>query len=125
MARIRTLVVDDNPTFLRSFSRMLSSYAELLVVGEASSAAGAVEQINSLHPDLVLMDMVMPDINGLEATRIIKSKPGAPRIIICTLHDDIRYETAATAAGADGFLAKSALSSSLLLTIRSLFNRQE
>lgn len=121
-AQIRTLIVDDNPSFLRSVSQMIASYGELTLVGEARSAAGAVEQIALLHPDFVLMDMVMPDLNGFEATRIIKTRPGAPRVIICTLYDDKRYADAAMAVGADGFLAKSALSKQLLAVIHSLFN---
>ncbi|MEO8287047.1 MAG: response regulator transcription factor [Chloroflexota bacterium] len=125
MAQIRTLVVDDNPAFLRSVSRLISSYKEFEIVGEASSAAEALKQIALSHPDLVLMDMVMSDLSGLDATRIIKAESDAPRVIICTLYGDARYAEAATAAGADGFLSKSALSKQLLQVVYSLFSSKE
>ena len=71
MTRLRTLLVDDNETFLNSVTMLISSYPELEVVGLAHSAAEAIEQTELLHPHLVLMDMVMPGLNGiggLEAT---------------------------------------------------------
>jgi len=121
MTPIRTLVVDDNLTFLASAIELISSYPEFRVVGQAPSACEALRQIALLHPDLVLIDMIMPGVSGLEATRLIKSVERAPRVIICTLHTDKRYEEAATAVGADGFLPKSAMSKQLLPLVQALF----
>lgn len=121
MAKIRILIVDDNAAFLRSVSQLIASYQDFQLVGLALSAGDALEKIPFLRPDLVLMDMVMPDLGGLEATRLIKAEPNAPRVIICTLYHDARYEEAATGAGADGFLSKSALSKQLLPLAHGLF----
>ncbi len=125
MATIRVLIVDDSPAFLRSVSQLISTYQEFQLVGEASSAAGALRQVRLLRPDLVLMDVVMPDMNGLEATRLLKSEPDAPRVIICTLYATAQHEEAARAAGADSFLPKSALSKKLLHVAQSLLNLHE
>lgn len=121
MAKIRILIVDDSPAFLKSASQLIASYQDFQLVGQASSVNEALKQIPLSHPDLVLMDMVMPGLSGLEATRLIKAKTGAPRVIICTLYVDARYEEAATGAGADGFLSKSALSKQLLPLVYELF----
>ncbi|MDQ6692826.1 MAG: response regulator transcription factor [Chloroflexota bacterium] len=125
MPPIRILVVDDSPTFLSSLAQLLASLEEFEVVGTALSASGAIEQIAQSHPDLVLMDMVMPDMNGLEATRLVKAEPDAPRVIICTLYATTQYEEAAKAAGADGFLPKSALSKKLLHVAQSFLKLYE
>jgi DNA-binding NarL/FixJ family response regulator len=125
MSQLRTLLVDDNDTFLNSVSIFLSSYPELEVVGLARSGVEAIEKSEALHPQLVLIDAVMPGMNGLDATRIIKGKSKAPRVVIWTLHTDSQYETAAAAAGADGFLPKSALAKRLLPLIHTLFGLPE
>ena len=121
MTHIRTLVVDDNITFLTSVTQLIASYPEFQVVGEAPSATEALRQIALLHPDLVLIDMVMPGMSGLEATRLIKAELDAPRVIICTLYANKHYEAAAAEVGADGFLPKSALSKQLLPLVQALF----
>ena len=76
------------------------------MVGRARSGEEAITAIESLGPDLVLMDHVMPGMRGIEATRAIKTRPGAPRIIVLTSHDRADLRAAAEAAGADGFLSK-------------------
>ena len=121
MAKIRILIVDDSRAFLKSASQLIARHQDFQLVGQASSVNEALAQIHLLHPDLVLMDMVMPGLSGLEATRLIKAKTGAPRVIICTLYADIRYEEASTGAGADGFLSKSVLSKQLLPLVYELF----
>jgi DNA-binding NarL/FixJ family response regulator len=120
---IRVLAVDDSPDFLKLVVRLLSTAPAIQIVGQAHSGYHALEQVTALHPDLVLMDVAMPDMNGLEATRTIKARPGAPRVIILTLHDNAEYRAAAEAAGADAFVAKWELNTALLPLIYILFEK--
>src|SRR5438105_3576362 len=80
-----------------------------------------LEQVAMLNPDLVLMDLAMPGMNGLETTRQIKARPAAPRVVIMTLYDVAEYRAAARDATADGFIAKSSIRSQLLPLLASLF----
>jgi CheY-like chemotaxis protein len=109
----RTIVVDDNPTLLKVVARLLSSIPGVEVVGEANSGHGALEAVDRLRPDLVLMDLAMPGMDGLEATRRLVARPGAPAVIIMTVHDLPHYRDAALAAGARKFIAKSELGKQL------------
>jgi len=119
--RRRVLLVDDSPEFLESASHFLTTDPQLEIVGRAYSGRGALEQVPVLKPDLVLMDLSMPEMNGLDATREIKSAPGGPRVIILTLHDNPEYRAAAEAVQADGFVAKTELGLQLLPLIQELF----
>ncbi len=117
---LRILLVDDNRRFLEAVRRFLAQES-FEIVGQALSGAAALEQVARLNPDLVLMDMAMPKMSGLEATRQIKSHPNPPRVIMLTLHDSPAYAAEARAFGADGFVVKSEFGSELLPLIRMLF----
>ena len=119
MTNLHTLVVDDSFEFLVAAVRSLAPHFE--VVDIAFSGYGAIEQINRSPPDVVLLDLVMPTMNGLETTRKIKMRPNAPSVIIITLYDTPQYREAAEAAGADGFLRKSDVGTKLLPMIQELF----
>jgi len=119
---IRVLLVDDNPEFLKSAHRFLSLQPSLQVVGGVTSGADALGQIPRLTPHLVLMDWAMPEMSGLEATRLIKGQKDAPRVVILTLHDIPRYRLAAQSAGADGFISKADWSRQLMPLIQQLFS---
>jgi DNA-binding NarL/FixJ family response regulator len=121
MDYVRLLVVDDSPVFLASAIAFIANLPRFLVVGNAGSGHDAIEQVQLLRPDLVLIDLTMPDLNGLELTRRIKANPNPPRVVIVTLHDLPRYQAAALAAGADAFLVKDEFSRSLETVIRQLF----
>ena len=121
MSPLRVLLVDDSHDFLESAARFLSAYPCLEIVGWTLSGRDAQELVARLQPDLVLMDLSMPGMNGLEATRQIKALPGAPCVVILTLYDNREYREAAEAAGADGFVTKSELGTQLLPLIRTLF----
>lgn len=125
MELIRTLLVDDSPEFLDAAGRFLASHPNIELVGSALSGKEAFEQVALLNPDLVLMDLAMPGINGLETTRRIKAEPGAPRVIILTLHDNPEYRAASESVDADGFIAKSDFGAELLPLIRHIFEKDE
>jgi DNA-binding NarL/FixJ family response regulator len=121
MASLRILLVDDSPIFLEAAAGFLSADPWIASVGRSLSGREACAQILLTNPDLVLMDVAMADLNGLEVTRQIKAGPVSPRIVIVTLHDTPEYRMAAQAAGADGFIAKSELGTTLLPLIHTLF----
>lgn len=121
MDLIRTLLVDDNPKFLEAASRFLISDPYIDVIATSLSGEEAIEQVNRLNPDLVLMDIALPGINGLDATRRIKSLPDPPYVIILTLHDNDEYRNASQAVQADDFIAKSDFGNDLLNKIYKLF----
>lgn len=110
---MRVLVVDDSPQFAAAITRYLSAVLQLEVVGHARSGLEAIEQVTRLHPDVVLMDWMMPEMDGLEATRRIKRGPHPPQVIIVTLNDGTEYRHQARLAGADGFVSKGDLGPAL------------
>jgi DNA-binding NarL/FixJ family response regulator len=118
---VRTLLVDDSPEFLGAATRFLAADPQIEIVGRALSARQAIEEAARLQPDLVLMDVAMPEMNGLVATRHIKGQPNPPRVIALTLYDNDEYRAQAQAAGADGFVAKSEFGTQLLPLIYTLY----
>jgi DNA-binding NarL/FixJ family response regulator len=114
LADIDVFIVDDSPSFVRSVTRLLEQSNVASVLGSASSAEDGLEQAAALRPDLVLMDISLPGMSGIEATHRVKQTPGAPPVIIVTMHDEPEYREAALAAGADGFVVKSELDSDLI-----------
>ncbi|MDZ8051704.1 MAG: response regulator transcription factor [Aulosira sp. ZfuVER01] len=120
MPPLRILLVDDSLAFLESAARFLAMDRELEIVGRVLSGEEALKQVPQLCPDLVLMDLAMPGINGLEATRQIKERPSAPYVVVLTLNDGSEYRTAALAVGADGLVTKSEIGTALLPLIHSL-----
>ena len=104
---LRVLLVDDAPEFLHAIRRFLSADRGVHVVGASQSGSEALAAVPLLDPDLVLMDIDMPGMTGLEATREIKRTTPRVKVIIVTLHDWQSHRDAAQAAGADGFIHKS------------------
>ena len=117
---IRVLLVDDSSLFLASASRVLAADPCVDIVGQVSSGAAALEQLSQLECDLVLVDLVMPGMNGLEVALRIRELPRPPRVVLLTLDDTPEYRSAASAC-ADGFLGKSHTATQLLPLIHSLF----
>ena len=121
MNKIKVLLVDDSEQFLQSATAFLFQCPSVEVIGTATSGKDAIKKVQELRPDLVLMDIAMPQMNGIEATRCIKGQAEAPKIIILTLHDNAEYRSAAKDAGADGFVRKSNLLTHLLPLLDTLF----
>jgi DNA-binding NarL/FixJ family response regulator len=115
----RILIVDDHPSF-RSTARMLFESEGYEVVGEAADGAEAIGLAQALQPDIVLLDVAMPQVNGLEALPRIKAERPETKIIMVTVHDEDAYRRAAAERGADAFLLKKTLTTTLLPTIQHL-----
>ncbi|MGX5694901.1 response regulator [Agromyces soli] len=119
MSGLRTLVVDDH-ALVRSGIVGLLEAAELEVVGEAGDGLEAVELARGLRPDVVLMDIRMPGLDGIEATRRITAAPDAPNVLVLTTFDLDEYVYRALQAGASGFLLKDAPPERLVDAVRTV-----
>jgi DNA-binding NarL/FixJ family response regulator len=117
---ITVLVVDDQPLQRFGFRMLLDSNPDTEVVGEAGTGAEAVRRVTDLHPDVVLMDVRMPGMDGIEATRRIVEAGGRTRILMLTTFDLDEYAHRALRAGASGFLLKDAHPEELLAGIRAV-----
>ena len=117
---VTVLVVDDSEEFLLGACSWVTAQPGLRLAGTARSGAEALTAVERLRPDLVLMDVAMPGMDGLEATRRIKSHPGAPLVVMLTFHATQVARQEAWAAGADGFVAKADVSEELHRVIDEL-----
>jgi DNA-binding NarL/FixJ family response regulator len=116
---IRVLLVDDQALFREGLETLLSIHRDIQVVGQASNGQEAVEVAAQLHPDVVLMDVRMPILNGVRATRRLKKSQPQCRVIVLTTFDDDEYVFDALRAGAVGYLLKDVASARLVEAIRA------
>ena len=118
---IRVLLADDQQLVRTGFRMILRAEADIEVVGEAADGAQAVDAVRRLSPDVVVMDIRMPIMDGLEATRrIAELPPGRPRVLVLTTFDLDEYVYQALRAGAGGFLLKDGPAEQLVGAIRAL-----
>ena len=115
---IRVLLVDDQPLLRTGFALVLGSEPDLEVVGEASDGAVALTQVQALRPDVVLMDIRMPRMDGIEATRRLTAAGPLPRVLVLTTFDHDEYVVEALRAGASGFLLKDVPAEDLVEAVR-------
>jgi len=115
---IRVLLVDDRPTVQTGLKIWLSLESDLEVVGEASDGSEAISLTQALRPDVVLMDVEMPGMDGISATAALRSVAPRSAVVILTLHDDAATRTRAREAGAAAFVAKHQMEETLLAEIR-------
>jgi two-component system response regulator NreC len=121
MAKIRVLVTDDHAIVRDGICALLALTGDIEAVGEATNGREALEMVAKLSPDIVLMDIVMPLMDGLEATRRIhKDFPGT-KVVVLTQYEDREYVLPVIEAGASGFISKAAASSELTSAIRSVY----
>ena len=113
MNRIKVLIADDHLDFRRVIHDFLNRLPDVSVVGEAANGDDAVNKVEKLFPDVVLMDISMPLMNGIEATRIIKQRWPEMKVLIATNHDDPMRRKQAFEAHADGFILKGSMKPSL------------
>jgi DNA-binding NarL/FixJ family response regulator len=121
VSKITVLIVDDHTLVRDGISALLALAGDIDVVGEASNGSEAIEKVRELNPDVVLMDVSMPILGGLESTRRI-CKEFRTKVIILTQYDDKEYVFPAIEAGASGFISKVAASAELATGIRSVYN---
>jgi DNA-binding NarL/FixJ family response regulator len=118
---IRILIVDDNADFRRRLKEFLAPEPDMEVVGEAADGQEAIGKVRELQPDLVLMDVRMPGINGLSATRQLRDEMPEVKVIMLSLYDLEEYREAALASGASGYMVKKSLVQELIPAIRAVF----
>ena len=118
MSKIRVLMVDDHAILREGLRALLNYYDDVEIVGEAQDGNEALVQVDALAPDVVLMDIAMPGMNGLEATRRIREKYPQTRVLVLTQHEDRQYVVPLLQAGASGFLTKRALATELINALR-------
>lgn len=116
---IRVMIVDDHPAFRRGVALMVEGVAEIEIVAEAETGAEAVELATEASPDVVMMDLRMPDLDGIEATRRISRLDASPAVIVLTMFEDDDSVFAAMRAGARGYLLKGADQDEIVGAIRA------
>ncbi len=117
-SRIRILLVDDHAVLRAGLRMLLNAEGDMQVVGEASDAAGGIQQAAELQPDIVLLDISMPSASGLDTIKEIRHQVPTSHIIILTMHDDEGYLRLALSSGASGYVLKQAANNDLLAAIR-------
>jgi two-component system, NarL family, response regulator NreC len=108
MSKIKVLVVDDHTLVRQGIRSLLALADDIEIVGEAADGREAVEKVGQLAPDVVLMDLAMPNMGGLEATRRIRRQFPATKVLVVTQYDDSEYVIPVIEAGARGFITKTA-----------------
>lgn len=121
MGRIRVLLADDNREFADGVRTWLESQGGFEVVGVVHTGRDAIREAKHLNPDLVLTDLNMPDLNGIEVSQLLKSSPDAPRVVVVSLHESETIRAKAWSAGADGYVPKPRVMDDLMVVIRELF----
>ncbi|MEN4903403.1 response regulator transcription factor [Luteimonas sp. TWI1416] len=124
MDKIKVLLVDDHDGFINAALRHLRRLDWLDVVGTAGNGLEAIAQSEALRPDVVLMDLAMPEMGGLQAARLIKAQDDPPYIVIASHFDDAEHREHATRAGADNFVSKLSYIQEVMQILDSLRHPQ-
>lgn len=120
MDKVKVLLADDHPVVREGLRAMLATAPDIEVVAEASDGLEAIDKANECHPDVVLMDLRMPGMDGLEATKRIRSQLSSTAVIVLTVYDNDAYIVDAVKAGAVGYLLKDTSRDLLINAIRSV-----
>ena len=121
MKKIRVLIADDHTLVRDGIRSLLALTADIEIVGEAADGREAVEKIRQLMPDIVLMDLAMPTMGGLEAARRVRKEFPATKVLVLTQYDDSEYVIPVIEAGARGFVSKMSSSSELASAIQAVY----
>ncbi|ACL19287.1 two component transcriptional regulator, LuxR family [Desulfitobacterium hafniense DCB-2] len=117
--QIRLLLVDDHSVLRSGLKMILNSQKDMVVIGEADSGAAAIAKIKEINPDIILLDISMPDMSGLQALEKL-SKVSSAKILMLTMHADEKYLQEALKSGASGYVLKQAADTELLQAIRDV-----
>lgn len=120
MEKIRIIIVDDHAVVRAGIRLLLDSQPDMVVVGEAKDGRDSLSQVEELKPDIVLMDITMPDMGGIDATQAIKKANPEVQVLALTMHEDVRYFFQMLRAGASGYVVKGADPSELLRAVRDV-----
>jgi len=120
MARLRVLLAEDHAVVREGTRSILQKDTSISIVGEAADGAEAVDLARDLKPDVVLLDMALPVLNGVEATRRIRAGEDPPQVMILSAYDDVDYVQAALDAGANGYLLKTAHASDVIAALHAV-----
>lgn len=120
--KIRVFLADDHPIVLAGLRNLLSAETDIELVGEASAGGAAVRSILDLKPDVAILDISLPELNGILMTRRLTNECPEVRVLILTFHEDRAYVHQALQAGARGFLLKRAAAENLLYAIRAVYS---
>ena len=120
MTEIKLLIVDDLEHVRQGLRTIFELAGGVRVVGEASDGLEAIQQVEQLQPEVVLMDLVMPQVDGLEATQRIKAQHPETGVVMITIHDSEETREQAAMAGVDAFLAKGTDTETLIQTIQEV-----
>lgn len=124
MATIKLILADDHEMVRSGIRMLLESKTDIEIIGEAKTGSETVELVRTLKPDIVLMDIQMPDMNGIEATRQIRELVPDVAILALTMHEDDQYFFEMLNAGASGYVPKRAAPDELITGIRTVFKGQ-
>lgn len=122
--RLRLLLADDHPFVREGIRSFLADVPDIEIVGEAATGEEAVEMTASLRPDILLLDINLPGISGIEALRLIKSKVPGTKVLVLSVHNNKEYVIQGAKAGAQGYLLKDAPPEELLQALRAIQNGQ-
>lgn len=117
---VRILIADDHEIFRRGLRSLLESHAEWEVCGEATDGQDAVERVRQLNPDVVVLDITMPRLNGLEAAQVIRTEAPESKMVILSQHEPSLMRQAALSAGANAYVTKSEVSRELMMAIETM-----
>jgi DNA-binding NarL/FixJ family response regulator len=120
MEKIKVIIVDDHAILREGLRALLSYFEDIEVIGEAADGVEAIKLVENLHPNIVLMDIIMPNMNGFEATRQIHEQFPGSRVLILTQHEEWQYIMPLLRAGASGFILKKAAGAELVSAIRTI-----
>jgi len=122
MGKIKIFLADDHLILREGIRSLLQKLPDIEVVGEAADGETAVNEVGRIIPDVVLMDITMPKLNGLEATRQIKEKHSQIKVLILTMHETSQYLSEMLQAGASGYVVKTTTSADLISAIRAVYH---
>ncbi len=122
MQRLKVIIVDDNELFRKVLAKFMKKQQQFQVIKQASNAHEAISLTQRLHPDLVLMDISMPGMSGMEAAQRIKQQFPNIKIVFVTIHEEEIYQTLVKSLNVDGFVCKSSLRRDLPRVLQQLRN---